>query len=275
MKKVSLFLFLVMALIGCDKDNVVNPTGKVTGKFSVSADKQVLFSPGNLQYTQSTNTWSFAEHQYDVIGKANVSGNALANKIDLFGWSGSNSTAPFGVSSSTDRADYAGDFVDWGTNKIGDDAPNTWRTLTSDEWYYLCWERADAEILIGVARINFDAEGIRYANGLILLPDNWASPKGVTLKRGFGGADFGDHQIIDLPVWQKLESSGAVFIPCGGTRDELDVMYGGFGYYWTATSSGGNTAWHLFIGPSKASTYADSDTSYDKGLSVRLVQDVK
>ena len=69
--------------------------------FSVSSSKQVTFSPGNLQYTQSTKTWSFASAQYEVLGTDNViggtvtsdeygydkSGTALADKVDLFGWS--------------------------------------------------------------------------------------------------------------------------------------------------------------------------------------------
>ena len=69
--------------------------------FSVGAGKQVTFSQGNLQYTQSTNTWSFAENQWEMIGTDNVTGgsvssdptygdekygDALADKVDLFGW---------------------------------------------------------------------------------------------------------------------------------------------------------------------------------------------
>ena len=53
----------------------------------------------------------------------------------MFGWS--TNTTNFGVSTSTDDEDYSGSFIDWGTNKIGSDAPNTWRTLTYDEWIYL------------------------------------------------------------------------------------------------------------------------------------------
>lgn len=81
--------------------------------FSVSATKLVRFSPGNLQYTRSTDTWSFAEHQYDMIGTDNVvggiaaisteygyykEGSAVADKIDLFGWSGNTGSAEWGIS---------------------------------------------------------------------------------------------------------------------------------------------------------------------------------
>ena len=158
----------------------------LSGAFSVSATKQVRFSRGNLQYTQSTQIWSFAENQYDMIGTANVIvGSDLADKIDLFGWSGSTGTAKWGISTSTDYNDYSGDFVDWGTNTIGTDAPDTWRTLTYDEWYYLRYTRTNADNLVGVARINLNADGSEYANGLILLPDNWTCPAGVTFKSSF------------------------------------------------------------------------------------------
>ena len=89
------------------------------GTFSVAADKKVTFSPGNLQFTQSTDTWSFASTQWEYIGTDNVTGGeveydatdgysregtALADKVDLFGWS--TSATNFGVSISTDYDDY-------------------------------------------------------------------------------------------------------------------------------------------------------------------------
>ena len=213
--------------------------------FSVSANKQVTFSPGNLQFTRSTNTWYFAKNQWDIIGLDNVTdgsvssdptygdskeGTALADKVDLFGWSTSNSTTPFGVSTSTDDNDYYGNFVDWGINKIGNDAPNTWRTLTSDEWDYIVFARPNASSLCGVAQVN----GV---NGLILLPDSWKSPDGVTFKSGFHsnhGVDYyADYQTFTANQWSKLEATGAVFLPASGGREGEDVnavQY--FGRYW-------------------------------------------
>ena len=70
--------------------------GSLVGKFSVSSSKQVSFSQGNLQYQASTNTWRFAENQYDYVGNANRKPSATYNGwIDLFGWgtSGYDNTA--------------------------------------------------------------------------------------------------------------------------------------------------------------------------------------
>lgn len=251
--------------------------------YSLSDSKQVSFSPGNLQYTQSTDTWYFAENQWDYIGTDNVTGGsvssdeygdekygtALAGKIDLFGWSASNTTAPFGVSTSTDNADYAGSFVDWGTNKIGSDAPNTWRTMTYDEWKYLLNTRPNASSLKGVAQVN----GV---NGLILLPDNWTCPSGVTFKSGFYssyGVDYyAAYQTFTADQWSKLEAAGAVFLPAAGYRygsKVYGVQYGAD--YWSATEDRSYGASHLAFYSGGADVYS---TFRYYVRSVRLVKDL-
>ena len=251
------------------------------GVFSVSADKQVTFSKGNLQYTQSTDTWSFASAQYEMIGTDNVIGgtvssdqygyyrygDALADKVDLFGWS--TSTTNFGVSTSEYNNDYSGSFVDWGTNQIGNDAPNTWRTLSYDEWYYLRYNRTNANDLVGVAQVN----GV---NGLILLPDNWTCPSGVSFKSGFHssyGVDYyAAYQTFTAEQWSKLESAGAVFLPAAGYRYGScvdDVQY--YGIYWSATEDYSYVSDCLSFGSGRARmSYGDRYI----GLSVRLVKDL-
>ncbi len=239
------------------------------GTFSVSSDKQVTFSKGNLQYTQSTDTWSFAENQYDYLGEANIAIDAdvLADKVDLFGWS-TNATN-FGVSTSTDYDDYYGSFVDWGTNKIGDDAPNTWRTLTYDEWYYLRYNRTNANDLVGVAQVN----GV---NGLIFLPDNWTCPAGVTFKSGFHsnqGVDYyAAYQTFTAAEWSKLEAAGAVFLPAAGYREgSLVNIVQNYGDYWSATENDSNDA-NCFIFSSGGAYMGYGPRFY--GRSVRLVKDL-
>ncbi len=279
-----------ICLTGCDKEETEAPT---SNKFSVSAGKQVRFSPGNLQYSHSTDTWSFAEHQYDMIGTDNVVGgdvqidsldayyykygNTLADKIDLFGWSGSTGSAKWGVSTSADYSDYSGDFVDWGKNTIGTDVPDTWRTLTKDEWDYLLSGRTNANNLKGVARINLDSCGSKYANGLVLLPDDWTCPAGVTFMSGFasewGVQTYADYQTFTLSDWQLLESAGAVFLPASGSREKSRVSYVQLdGEYWSATLDYWDM-YCLYIDSDEASM-GDSDFC-DNGRAVRLVQDLE
>ena len=146
--------------------------GRRIGVFSVAKDRQVSFSQGNLQYVRNQDVWKFADQQYEYIGAGNVKDGELANKIDLFGWSADNTTAPFGVSTSTDAADYSGDFVDWGVNEINIDAPNTWRTLSQEEWGYIFESRKNAKQLYSKGSI----DGVR---GMIVLPDDWVLPEGL------------------------------------------------------------------------------------------------
>jgi hypothetical protein len=182
----------------------------------------------------------------------------------LFGWgTGNNPT-----NASEDNNDYQ-TFVDWGVNKIGNYAPNTWRTLTNDEWYYLRYERPNYDKLIGVAQVN----GV---NGLILLPNDWTCPSGVTFKSGFDDnfdgciECFGNYQTFSASDWAKLEAAGAVFLPAAGSRGGSDVRgvqkYGG---YWSATEYGDYANFIYF--------YSDeTDTHFNHrycGHSVRLVKD--
>ena len=269
-----------ISMIAPEEPNQPDPSAGIV-TFSVSADKQVTFSKGNLQYTQSTNTWSFASTQWEMLGTDNVtggsvesdeygdskSGTALADKVDLFGWS--TSTTNFGVSTSTSNSDYSGSFVDWGANKIGDDAPNTWRTLTGGEWNYLLNYRNNASSLCGVAQVN----GV---NGLIFLPDNWTCPAGVTFKSGFHsewGVDYyAAYQTFTAEQWSKLEAAGAIFLPAAG--DRFGTTVSGVQYYgscWSATESSRYDADFLYFGLGGA----DMGGGYrSNGQSVRLVKDL-
>ena len=262
-----------------EPEEPTNPSAGI-GVFSVSADKQVTFSKGNLQYTQSTNTWSFAENQWDYIGTDNVTGGsvssdstycddkygtALADKVDLFGWG----TGDAPTKSSTSYSDYS-TFVDWGTNKIGNDAPNTWRTLTYDEWKYLLNTRPNASSIKGVAQVN----GV---NGLILLPDNWICSAGITFKSGFHsewGVDYyAAYQTFTADQWSILEAAGAVFLPAAGGRCGASVSnVQDCGYYWSATESDSSHARYLLFHSDAA--YMNFILRY-YGRSVRLVKDLQ
>jgi hypothetical protein len=242
--------------------------------FSVAADKQVCFSKGNLQYTQSTKKWEFANEQYEMIGEANVSNGALADKIDLFGWSADNTTAQWGISTSADNADYSGDFVDWGKN-IGDG--NTWRTLTQEEWTYLLKTRTGASSKYGVARINLNADGSQYTNGIIVLPDSWTCPSGITFKSGttsgYGEQYYANHQTFTLSQWQQLEQAGAVFLPAVGYRFGTSMgSVQAVGYYWTSVANGTDYANDVRI---TSGTCFIGNYDRNHGHAVRLVKDVK
>ena len=250
------------------KENIDNPPSNLTAMpFSVSASKQVYFSKGNLQYHPANDEWRFAENQTDYIGDANSNCSLTYNGwLDLFGWS--TSATNFGVSTSASVADYSGTFVDWGTNKIGNDAPNTWRTLTAAEWNYLTDTRANAADLCGVAQVN----GV---NGLIFLPDNWVCPAGMTFKSGFysvsGVPFYAAYQTFTAEQWSKLESAGAVFLPAAGRRYSSNVVSEqDYGDYWSATENLSENVYCFFFHSDVAGMGYDSRYG---GQSVRLVKD--
>ena len=242
---------------------------KKTGIFSVSSSKQVLFSSGNLQYHPANNKWRFAENQTDYVGDANANISSTYNGwLDLFGWS--TGATNFGVSTSEDDDYYSGSFVDWGTNKIGNDAPNTWRTLTYDEWYYLRRKRPNYSELCGVAQVN----GV---NGLILLPDNWTCPAGVSFKQGFHSSDGGEYyaayQTFTVAEWSKLEAAGAVFLPAAGRRLGSEVHFlQSYGYYQSATKYSNSYSYILDFNSNQAFVTGNFRVL---GQSVRLVKDLQ
>ena len=262
------------------------PTGAINGLFSVSASQRVYFSQGNLQYRASTNTWRFAEHQWDCIGDANSNiSQSYSGWIDLFGWgtSGYNHGAVCYQPWSTNTAyshyyaygnsnynlfDQTGK-ADWGYNAIsnGGNSVNTWRTLTHEQWVY-------------VSNTRNTSSGIRYAkakvnnvNGVILLPDDWNTSYYTLNNTNSGGANYSGNTIT-ANVWENnLESHGAVFLPAAGSRNGTSVSsVGSYCFYWSASYLDSYYAWSVYFGDSDLYIYTDINIGRYYGLSVRLVR---
>lgn len=238
---------------------------ELTGKFSVSATKQVTFAPGNLQCAKdgegNYTVWTFAATQYEMLGTANVSGSALADKIDLFGWSSDNALTPFGISSSANYADYEGIFVDWGSNVISGVAANTYRTLSDAEWSYIIYTRPNAIDLYGLATV----AGVA---GLVVLPDDWVLPFGITFTAG--DAAF-NQNVYTAAEWTVLEEAGAIFLPATGERDGVNVtLVGEYGGYWS--SEGDGSAMFLSFMVEYVDPANNNNCNY--GYGVRLAKDV-
>ena len=260
---------------------------ELSGYFSVSDDLKVVFSRGNLQHigstSHSTGTWKFADRQYDFFGALNINSDGwnLSNYRDLFCWSESESNN-FGIYIyDPDDAEWSGGasaaFKDWGYYKtISGDAPRTWFTLTSEEWYYLFHTRVggtgadlrgkakitgieghDATLWGGSSTVHRD-----HIEGFILLPDDWTSddiPEGLSFKaRNADGSSY--ENVYTVAQWAQMEAAGAMFLPAAGygtnwNNEPDDDVEGGYiegtyleGRYWSATR-------HQ---PTPLSTYAES-----------------
>ena len=266
-------------MLACTENGPSSTTGALPGKFSVSASKQVQFSPGNLQYNAGAKTWRFAINQYDTIGSQ--SSNIYDGWIDLYGWGTGNNPTDANVSAQ----DYT--FVDWGANTIPYYGIQTgsWRTLSKDEWVYLFCNRTKADSLFAMGSVN----GV---NGVILLPDNyWKNPAGVTLVVSsscgltMNGDNYDDNtndddntnnhfidNILTINQWYLLENYGAVFLPAAGIRSsnqDISSINSG-GYYWSSTPKDDFSAYALIF--TSKSLAPQSKATRNLGLSVRLVR---
>jgi len=276
--------------------------------FSVSPNKKVLFSPGNLQWSaegthttatgSAPGTWRFANSQYNYISSDNSNiSSSYTGWIDLFGWATSGyiskgwGTNPYSSAMNPKNymlpyniIDMSGTNHEWGTfnaiynPKSGNtDAPGTWRSLTKDEWEYLFKSRTDAVYKYGVASID------GFWDGVILLPDDWVLPDGLTFKYGFSDIDncYGCKNKYTTEQWKQMEAAGAVFLPAAGVRDVNNII-SDIGAYWSSTfynPSGdvygrehSTRACCLFF---KSSNLEPSSTNYvNYGFSVRLVREI-
>ena len=255
------------------------------GLFSVSASKQVRFSPGNLQYSPASNIWRFAEKQWMCLGDTNRNAQQdYTGWIDLFGWgtsgwnSGAISYSPWATSTLYDNYYPGGDAAtgltgpyadaDWAWHNAifnGGDLPHLWRTLTMDEWKYLLSSRTSATTKVGTGRVN----GI---GGLIILPDNWVTPTGCSFTAGYPTSNDWSRNTYTLAQWVEMEAAGAVFLPAGGYRWGTMVSnVGKIGNYWSTTPFDTYYANCVYFCGSALNTTTGDIRS--RGFSVRPVRD--
>ena len=248
-----------------------NVTPSVKGAFSVSRTTRVMFSKGNLQYQGSTGTWRFATNQYDCIG--NNAGNTAPSAsqtewIDLFGWGTGN--AP--NQTSTTDADY-GTFYDWGNNIGGG-----WRTLSSEEMNYLLNTRSNTTFNLpySTANIRYTKATVNDKNGLIIFPDNYVHPTGVTitgtLAYNTADADYSTFTVSSSD-WTLMQAAGAVFLPAAGYRDGTSAPseVASHGYYWLSSESESHKAYRLLFHSEETTASNPQERHY--GFSVRLVME--
>lgn len=271
--------------------------------FSISAEKKVVFAPGNLQATLSTvaksysngtefwnaSSWSFATNQYTAIGNTAV--NTLANPavgdvVDLFSWIGISKAFTGGekygilkVVSTSGTSSYVGNtkgeaiLFDWGGCEIDAFLPGTFYLLGSEDWNYMLKNAERSSTRCVKVQLTTGAGTI---NGLVIFPDQFTNPLGA----GFNSLNrtstpFTDDSIT-LADWAKLESAGCVFLPASGYRGYSDanvILEESNLWYWTATAATDS-------GQTFALDIYDGNISHNKktarycGCAVRLVRDV-
>ena len=263
--------------------------------FSVNTyGEKVRFAPGNLQYQASTNTWRFADHQWDYIGNSNSNiSSSYSGWIDLFGWgtSGHEFESNYGSSYmpynyNPDNAYYGpngnrnlvGDYAlgDWGQNNVINNEPaGTWRTLQSSEWFYILRSRKTTATINNTPSAKYTEAEIRTdatsVYGLIIFPDNFngETPDGVTWGTINGSSNWGTK--CTCAGWETLALNGCVFLPASGYRDQQMVSSVNYiGNYWSSINYNDYYAYCLYFSSSLFSESSSQKRAY--GLSVRLVR---
>ncbi len=280
------------------------PAYKEYGPFSVSPTKKVNFSQGNLQYQASTNTWRFAENQYDYVGNGNANISPTNDGwIDLFGWATSNINNPANTyyqpwnigSIYDDNAKYGSGITaanvnwsdnnnafanyDWGANT--GDLGTGWRTLTKDEWGYLFNTRTGdkAATVNGTAgcrytkaTINTDGTSVK---GIILFPDGGTFAASEFTAVGSPNTTNANYTTTCTTAqWTALQTKGCVFLPAAGRRFGTTMYYAGdYGNYWSSSASSNVDAYRLYFNADVL--YPENNTPRCNGYSVRLVKNVE
>ena len=267
---------------------VASPTGAINGLFAVGDNGagdtiKVYFSKGNLQYIGSAETpyWKFADNQWDYLGTTTGQNSTSVNvDRDLFCWgtSGYDHGAAYfqpwaTYNGGTNYSAYGGSYnlydqtgqADWGYNAIqngGDQENSGWLTPRNEHWTYLFQTRTNAASKWGYGNVN----GV---NGMILLPDEWTLPGGLTFTSG-SSSWANVNNSYDSTEWAQMEANGAVFLPAAGNRYETSV--GGLetnGIYWSSSRNGSWQAYDLYFYDNTLSQ--PSHHTREHGLSVRLV----
>lgn len=311
MTKILVLSSLALVFFACEKNSLTestSPEGTTKGVFSVSSDRQVRFSKGNLQYQASTDTWRFAEHQYDFVGDS-VNGNVSYTEsrdttiIDSIIIDSINITYDTTVVTLHDTKKSSNNYISekyngwvdlfgFGTSGYKDSKP----TLTTGDYnQYGNGAKSIAGTDYDWGQYNKISNGGNVIkNWRTLTSDEWkylalerpnanklrgASTVNKVVGYVFLPDDY-THVTIESSYtgisWAKMEENGAIFLPCAGYRyagNKVEIK--SVGRYWSTSVDGSSnaTACGMGITPNGLVFVGGYTRSY--GQSVRLVQDVK
>ncbi len=275
---INYLLSIVISIISmsCGVNKQADSGGIPQGEFSIGQGKKIRFSQGNLQYRASTNTWRFAEHQWEVIGDENRKISPTYNGwIDLFGWgtsgwnNGNTFYKPTDYLIDWEKEDHGyGPILDVskidtlhnpaelfayhmsksGLSLIGDYENADWGVFNKISnggnktgfWRTL----TEVEWIYLLERRDNAQKKVSKAivdevKGFVILPDIWNQPTGTSFyphSKDYSG------NIYNIEHWRKMEECGAVFLPLSGKRTYMSEIYvDGVNeefWYWSSTSSG-------------------------------------
>ncbi|MDO5343124.1 MAG: hypothetical protein Q4F69_11845 [Bacteroidia bacterium] len=220
--------------------------GLLSGEFSVSGDRKVQFSKGNLWCKTDSDpvVWDFEANQYDSrcnsiyhLDIAVINGTETKTPSKTVGSLKFSETAAVAYTHPYEDDGAAADDVLFTNDQTNPNQPNSgftvcgvnnmYRTLTNDEWLYLM--KREEYSKFGFASINIS--GGHVVNGLVILPDSYAIPEDCSFISGKDN-NWNTNQYT-TEQWGKMEDAGAVFLPAAGYSDYNHLQYNESGNYMT------------------------------------------
>lgn len=178
-----------------------------------SSGKKVEFSPGNLYYNGSTDTYSFESPQTYFTPKVEK-GEMDPNHVCHFYYHHKAARARAATMDWTDSWDKQTNKYNFTNETATTPNPNftvagetgVWRSLSYDEFFYIINNNSKC----GTATVNGQ-------KGLLLCPDTYPSSGWVYPTGGLSGTF--SFNVSDA-TWVLMESKGCVFMPLAGARVE-------------------------------------------------------
>lgn len=275
-----------------DLDNI---TG-IKGLFSVSKDKQVFFSQGNLwcdwgDWFPQAKCY-FEAHQYESRDSWDP------HHASLFLWYHEFYLQDYITYSTASyfHPNIEDVFFTNSRNEDGTELPNPnfgvningtwqdgiWRTLSTEEWMYLFsykWDGANSyyDDYDNNARRGMYRKGVTvmgHTNCIVLYPDGYDGTK---------VEDFDTETFNVESAYNEATAAGIVFLPAAGYRNNSTNVecFGSRGAYWSSTPnvSSVDYAYPLYFQSQRTrwdDTYIDpkGDLPRSYGCSLRLVRDI-
>ncbi|MBQ9473185.1 MAG: hypothetical protein IJU81_02090, partial [Bacteroidales bacterium] len=147
-----------------------------------------------------------------------------------------------------------------------------WRTPSHDAQGYIFNTRTSSTVN-GTANARYVKAEVGGKNGVIVFPDSYTHPGGVTLPSSINtnNASFTTNRYT-VADWLQMEAAGAVFLPAAGYRLGTTVNdVGSRGNYWSSSYSNSSGAWRVYFFDINFDT--DNNSTRYRGRSVRLVRD--
>ncbi len=157
--------------------------------------------------------------------------------------------------------------ADWGVNNAisnGGKQAGLWRTPSWGEWNYIRNSRPRAAELCGKGKVDTVA-------GIILLPDDWELPEGLTFNSMNTNVEQNNYTKEE---WMEMETAGAVFLPFGGVRGGTEMYEVGTAAAYASNLSYASARKGMTANLHSTEAMIGRDFNLYYGLSVRLVQGV-